>query len=98
MAFIVTAVVTGASAKSWHVDSSANADDFIDIPHGLGVIPKFVTVSPISPSDAICLANSLCGWSIDSAATDATNVRVRKSVQAGSLTGQALVVIPVPVK
>lgn len=95
MAFTVTALQAGASAKSWNVAAGADADAFVDIPHGLAVIPKFVTINPLSTSDAISLANSLAGWSIDRVAT---NVRVRKSVQAGTAAGIALVVIPIPIQ
>jgi hypothetical protein len=98
MPFTVTPVVAGASAKSWQVDSSADADEFVDIPHGFGVIPLFVTTSDISVSVAQNLADKLASWAIDRAATDAVNVRVRKGTEAGSGGSSCLVVIPIPVR
>lgn len=97
MAFVVVPVLTGQSARSWQVDASADADAFVDIPHGYGVIPRLVTCNPIAGTDAQALANSNCGWSVDPAGTTALNVRARKSVQAGSATGACLIAIQIPV-
>jgi hypothetical protein len=98
MAFTVIPTVTGQSSRTWQVYASADADEFVDIPHGYGVVPLIVQCSGISGSVGQSLANSLAGWSIDSAATDATNIRVRKSVQAGSAGSACLVVVALPVQ
>lgn len=98
MAFTVTPIVTGPSARSWQVLAALAADIIVDIPHGLGVVPLIVTVSPIAAADADPGFNQQAGWSIDRAATDATNIRVRKHSAVGSAGAICLVVAQLPIQ
>jgi hypothetical protein len=93
--FTVTPVLTGNSAKSWVVESSADADEFVDIPHGYGVQPRIGAVSPISTSNAEVAANRIAGWSLDM--SDTVTIRVRKSTDAGSAGSRCLACINLPV-
>ncbi len=98
MAFTVTPIVTGASARSWEVLAALAADVVVDIPHGLGVAPLIVTVSPVAAAPGNPDFNQQAGWSVDRVATDATNIRIRKSPNVGSAGAICLVVAHIPIR
>lgn len=98
MAYTTTARLTGGSALSWEIVKGADADTTLNIAHGLGVIPKLVTIHPLATSEAQIDANRLAACAIDLAATDATNIAVIGSADAGSATARFLVCVHLPIK
>ena len=78
MAIVATAVVNQASYKSWTF-TALDADVALALPHGFGVAPDAVIVTPIGAAIALAAGGN---WSVSS--VDATNINLAKLNTAGS--------------
>lgn len=94
MAVTITTVLAGAYTYIGDVVASADADTTATIPHGLGVIPKVVTLTPTLSQGLTALS----AWVAPVASIDATNVVCTKltSTGSGSATKQLRVMAQAP--
>ena len=97
MAYTVTNLVVGASARQWRVVKGADADDTFSITHGLGLTPLLLpTVTPESTSQADITANKAALPCIESVSSTVINGRM--STAAGSATARAIVTAHIPLQ
>ena len=97
MAYTVTPLEAGSSAKQWRVVKGADADSTLAIAHGLGVTPKMLPIVTIEAVDEASLdAAVLAAPGIVSA--DGTNIAILMRTDVGSIGARAIVTIPLPIQ
>lgn len=77
MAVTVTPVLAGVTSHVSDVEATADADTTATVPHGLGVAPSIVILTPLAQAAA-----ALSGWAATT--INATNVVCTKSTAVGS--------------
>jgi hypothetical protein len=96
VAYTVTNLVVGSSARQWRVVKGLDADDTFAITHGLGVAPILlptITHESIAQADITAAKAGLpCVESVS-----ATVINGRMSTAVGSATTRAIVTAHIPV-